>query len=184
MKSFFKVAAVACACAVVFAIGYGCACSKTEEKAPAPAPAPSADDKKPVEDNTPDPVLDGTGEWTFQDPDGTYWAVTTEISKDDRSITVNLPMEDIEEWSYSMSPEKSPLDILGEPNVDKKGKMWSATFSGAGIDATGDVEVTFVLKYPAGAQSDHRHFTMKVNVADDDSITLIDKFGEGFDSEE
>ena len=62
MKSFVKVTAVLRASAIVVAaLGFGCACSKTEEKAPAPAPTPSADDKKPVEDPLPDPVLEGAG---------------------------------------------------------------------------------------------------------------------------
>ena len=174
MKSTVKIIGTVGTCiAMVAALGLaGCGSASNSNSSNAPSQEAA------------DPVEEGTGEWVFQDADGTYWAADTAISKDDRSITVWLPMDDPEEWSFSMACEgDSPLDLLEEPSVSDDGTTWSATFSGAAIDATGEVEITFTQKYVAGSQPDRRQFVMGVNVADDDSLTLLGTSGAGFPAE-
>lgn len=132
----------------------------------------------------PQNVAEGTGEYTFQDADGTYWAVDTEVSRDGRSITVWLPITATEQWTYTIDSEgDAPIAALGDPTVSEDGTTWSAAFSGAAIDPTGDARITFTEHYPAGSQPVYRQFVMNVNVADDDMVSLLGTMGAGFPAE-
>lgn len=174
MNRFWKIAGVVAACVALIAVISLVCCSGGKE---APRNVNNNVTKLPVSDY----VIGTVKSWEFEDADGTKWEAATDVSADGKTITVFLPMDGVEAWSYDVvSKGDAALAKVEEPAVTKDKAAWYVTFSAA---AAGDADIVFSQRYPAGSQPEKRQCVIGVNVANDHKISVLGAKGHGFPAE-
>lgn len=169
MKMMNKFVAVAAGAALVACMGLASCGSKTDAGQTGKTEAPAA-------------AAAGENDNVFESADGSFFNANVEVSPDGRSVTVSLPVIETEEWTWAPRAEgEISVDLLTGPEVADD--TWTCSFSGVGIDAKGDCELVFEQKYPSGSQPLARMVVVALNVADDDTITVLSVKGAGFPGE-